>query len=698
MSYFIQQSDRSLICQRLLDIRIRLDVYDDSNSFVDSIECGLVSGGCTIDATSAARRTANFTLIPNKKINTLIEEHSLIWLNRTIVIYIGIKNLIKNDYVWYKQGKFYIQDFASTYDATTNELTINVSDAMSKLDGSKNGQLGALITSFPAYKEYLKSSETNHLLEGLTLQNTTFVYQSDELKNIQKGHYFVIQMPENNPAQPYLKINDNDAMPIVDALTGVALSANVLRKGCMYSVQLSGNNTFLLSNPLPIEKLQDGTPLVHYIIRDAIITVLTRLGNIKDYNVDDVGEYYAMPEYNKNYLEYRKSNPLWNSIPYDLEFNIGDNVFSILSTMRDLYPNYEMFFDENGTFVTQMIPSTKEDDIYIDNDFLQRILISENFNIDANAVKNVSMVWGKNLDINFKANSCVLEDDTYTIDIDEYGEEWLAGDYLAITFDKTNPMGAKVKLHSKFTVTDGQTTSEKEADLPAIPLMDQLTDLPLLSKTIIPGATYVCKVKTIIEDNEPKKYLYFLSQYQPQAINVLTDGSVSEEKYTCANGKIVPMYSMEYFQDFYNCRVVSFTVEPKSPFTIQKLGVILNVFSGDEFDNIESDQRALARAEYENWKTCILTDQITLVTKLCPWLDVNKKVSYKRSDKEETEQYLIQSVTHDPAAGTSSIVMNRFRPLYMNEDHVLISSNRALAEYTHKELSNYTHHLIWKGR
>ena len=90
------------------------------------------------------------------------------------------------------------------------------------------------------------------------------------------------------------------------------------------------------------------------------------------------------------------------------------------------------------------------------------------------------------------------------------------------------------------------------------------------------------------------------------------------------------------------------------------------MYSGGEFDNIESDQRALARAEYENWKTCRLTDSITITTKICPWLDVNKKVSFKRSDKETIEQYIIQSVAHDPAGGTSSITMYRFRPLYMN--------------------------------
>ena len=158
-----------------------------------------------------------------------------------------------------------------------------------------------------------------------------------------------------------------------------------------------------------------------------------------------------------------------------------------------------------------------------------------------------------------------------------------------------------------------------------------------------------------------------MSQYQPQAINVLTDGTVSEEDYTCADGSIVKKYSLEYFKDFYNCRIVSFTIDTKSEFTIQKLGVLLNVFNGGEFENIESDQRALARAEWENWKTSRLTDNITITTKILPWIDVNKKISFKRSDKDHAEDYIIQSVSHDPSAGTSSITMYRFKPLYMGQ-------------------------------
>ena len=59
----------------------------------------------------------------------------------------------------------------------------------------------------------------------------------------------------------------------------------------------------------------------------------------------------------------------WNAIPYDQEFECGATVAEILTTLRDLYPNYEMYFDEEANFVCKMIPSCYEDDIIFDYNF-----------------------------------------------------------------------------------------------------------------------------------------------------------------------------------------------------------------------------------------------------------------------------------------------------------------------------------------
>lgn len=663
MSYIIQETDKKLIKQHVLNIRIKIDVYDKDENYIDTILCGLVSGGNNIDANSDVRRTATFVLIPQKKVNTLIEEDSMIWINRNIILSIGIQNHRDKTYTYYQQGKYLIQTYSSSYDATTNQLTLNCADWTSKLDGTKNGQLGALITSFPAYKEYYEGAEDNFKCDTSTYVGNIITVSIEDYSSYKAGNYIVFKIPSDNQGNELFKVNDLNAIQIVDLITGQRIQAGTMKGGYYYTLLITSAETAALTNQIPLEEVYDGVPLNYYIIRDGVITALERLGDIHEYNIDDIGEYQAMPQYNPDYIQYREENPLWNNIPYDMEYSVGDNVLSILNGFKNLYPNYEFFFDEKGVYIAQMIPSDEEDDVWLDNDFLQEVLISESFSIDTTTVRNVTEVFGASLDTNYTASSCSLSGDTYTINVDEYGGTYYTGDLIAIAFDVTNPANAKIQIHTTYTdPSSGQIT----VTLEPLTLLDQMTDNPLTEGTIEPGAIYVCKVKTRIENGYPVKHFYFLSQYQPQAINVLTDGTVSDEDYTCADGRIVKKYSMDYFKDFYNCRVVSFTIDPTSAFTIQKLGVLLNVFSGGEFDNIESDQRALARAEWENWKTSRLTDNITITTKICPWLDVNKKVSYKRSDKLEPEEYIIQSVAHDPAGGTSSINMYRFRPLYMN--------------------------------
>jgi hypothetical protein len=132
------------------------------------------------------------------------------------------------------------------------------------------------------------------------------------------------------------------------------------------------------------------------------------------------------------------------------------------------------------------------------------------------------------------------------------------------------------------------------------------------------------------------------------------------------------------------------TVIPNSPFTVEKLGEIPEVKVSGEFENITSDDLAADRARWENWKNCRLTDQITITTALLPFLEVNKKVSYRRSDADREHQYIISSVSHDFAGYTTTITMYRFYPLYetLFRD---AGTHEVLREYTHGELSRYTH-------
>lgn len=578
MADIITQEDLLIVLQHASNpcLRLKTDVLDKNGKIIGTLEWGLQGGSMSINGQSDIRRTANFVVQPTLKEKIKLTENSLLWLNKDIRMSVGLYNPRSKQYKYYPLGCYVYTDTSGTYDTTTDNLTINCADFMKKLDGTKNGQLGALIISYPAYKE---NEETGEVIE-------------------------------------------------------------------------------------------------YNIIRNAVIETLEKLARITNHRIDDIGEFYAMPEHNDDWQKYREENvDTWNTIPFDQEFSTGCSVLSILTTFRDLYPNYEMFFDmESNTFVCQMIPSCYEDDIYIDNSFLQRVLISENTTVDMTTVRNICEVWGQVIETDFYCEETSYSNNIYSTTIAGYEDGYYNGDTIALKIPLTNQADAKLNINN-FGI---------------ISILNEANDEPIKANELKPNEIYAFKIKKKHINNQDMINAYLLGQWQVHAINVLTNGKKSSKFVTSSDGKEYELYSKEYFQKFYNCERVDFTIIANSPFTVEKLGEIPDIKVSGEFENITSNDLAADRAKWENWKNSRLTDNITITTALLPFLDVNKKVSYKRSDSDKEYQYVISSVSHDFAGFTTTITMYRFYPLYEN----LLKekgAHKVLSEFSHGVLSKYTH-------
>ena len=560
MSYQVTNADLYLTKQHVLNLRFKLEMYDKDDNYITTINCGLVSGNNNNTADSAIRRTASLSLIPDRKSRLYLDQNALIWIDKKAKIYIGIQNLRTKEYKYYKQGEFVLTSTSISFAATDNTMTLECSDYMSMLDGTKNGQLGALTTKIPAYLE----------------DNTT------------------------------------------------------------------------------------GEVIKYYYIRDAIMQTIGQLGRFKEYQIDDVGEYLGMRQYNDNYLKYREESQTpvqdgslmetWNAVPYDLEFSAGCSVLSILEELVNLYPNYEHYFNEDGVYCCNMIPSCDEDDITFYNDYMQSILISENTSVDLSTVRNMVMVWGQVIETDFYGNeNVVLYDDTYTASIEGYEEEYYNGDTIALAIPSTNPVNAKINING----------------FGAISIYDENTDEPLAENYLEANNTYAFKIKKKYVDGSNVVRAYYLGSWQVQSLSILTDGTTGNE-YITTSGVTVSRYSKEYFQEVYNCPNVELTVCPDSPFTVQKLGEVLQVCTGGEYENIYSNSLALARSNYELFQHARMTDNITITTKIVPFADVNIKVQYQpKSFETDTEhQYVVKSISHDYMGGITSWTLVRFYELY----------------------------------
>ncbi len=378
---------------------------------------------------------------------------------------------------------------------------------------------------------------------------------------------------------------------------------------------------------------ENGNPVT---IKAVTETVFINETKYKDYIIDDIGEFYGMPQNNVDYLKYRQENPLWNQLPYDLQYEVGCLIATIFDEIKNLYPNCQMYFDTYGNFCFNLIPSCEYDPIVLDNEFIQSILVADNteeVQYDISAIKNVTEVFGQTYEIDRYSTSVTTSVDTYVCQLDDY-EEYRCGDMIAFIPDSDNIENMKLSVNS----------------LDAIPIYYEFTTDYVSANTLKKDETYVLKIKAVGTDF----VAYYLGQYQPHALCVLT-GDENDVLYT-----------KEYFSEKYNCNInnIVLRVEPESPFTVQKLGIILDEKSGEEFNNILSDSVAVENAIYYNRKSSSVYDTVTITTKMLPFLDVNEKVEYRKQQEENSNYYITKSIDNNLESYTSQITMYRFYPLY----------------------------------
>lgn len=530
MRYIITEYDKQLV-QRSDDYKYKFFIVDENGNILDEISGISAVGSYNINPESTIRRTTSMTLVLDAQYRTeSIERKLYSWIGYNFFMQIGLHDIREDDYKWYDCGYYLITEGNTSYNATTNSLTVSLGDWFATLDGTRNGQ--------------------------------------------------------------------NGGAPVIKILHEV-----------------------------------DGVPVT---IRTGIVNLIKSETNFSNYIVEDIGEFYGMPQNNSDYLSYREQNPLWNSIPYTLEFEAGCLLSDQLLELRDLYPNVEMYFDIYGNFCVNLIPSCEHDAISLANDFLQRILVADNseqVTYDIKSIKNVTEVFGAIYEVDRYSESVSFSDNTYTLSLDTY-TDYSSDDIIA--FDSTS--------------INDSTTYIAINDLDSLPLYKEYTTTFIDAGVIEENETYVIKIKKV----DGKYIAYFLGQYQPHALCVLT-ADANDSKYT-----------KEYFSTRYNVdeKNITFRVEPESPFTIQKIGIVLDVKTGNEYDNILSSSVATENAIYQNKISSSMNDVVTIQTKMIPFLDTNIKVSYKKQQDDEVKEYIIKSIDNNLDSCTSTITMYRFYPLY----------------------------------
>lgn len=334
-------------------------------------------------------------------------------------------------------------------------------------------------------------------------------------------------------------------------------------------------------------------------IRSAIIDTLA-LGGFTQYVVDDP--------------------PTPGLVPYDLEFGQGTSIYDILAGLRDLYPDYEIYFDVEGVFYYKAIPTGMDDPVLIDDSTFQNIVISENTSTDFQNVKNSIEVYGRSHDPVY-----------YTEEVSISGTE--SQKTISLTYDSLN--GPVVDVVYGFTV-------------PSMPVITGGNFAMILK-----GANSTLLTARVYEsDGETPPYV----------------AAESDNPYYCFTIRESETGSL-WFEWLGHLQAYGSAEDDNadSPYYVEgTVGRIHEVLYGGDYDNCYSDELAQERANYELWLKTNMNATIDLTTVVVPWIDVNILCEYTSKRNNTTDRYLIKSAQFGLAPDESmSINMIKF---YASDD------------------------------
>lgn len=271
----IGAEDYNVLKQQYIKKYIRLELLDFQYDIVDELSGNMTKCSINVDSNSDLRRSCDLGFVVTTSTFD-IKAGSKLWLDKFVRPYVGYENMRTGEIQWYNQGIYLVNNPQWAYDASTNEISMQALDLMSKLTGLRNGNL-----------------------EGIP--------------------------------------------------TKIAKDENV-REAIISTLALGGFTKYICEEC----KTKDGT---------------------------------IVP------------------VPYDIEIDVGGTIYDILTGLRDIMPNYQIYFDINGVFHYEPIPLAYDDPVLIDDDLFNNVLISENINTDFESVKNYVEVLGHTWDVDYYSPS-----------------------------------------------------------------------------------------------------------------------------------------------------------------------------------------------------------------------------------------------------------------------------------------------------
>ena len=631
-----KQFDTTL--QSIRNIDCKLFVLDYDYTILDEISGKTESISLSVNAESDIRRTANINIAlkdDSRQTNSNIfywQVGNPYWFDKYIQIYVAIQDVQTQEYVWVNEGIYMVNSPTISYDATSNSLSFEAVDLMSKMTGLRNGQL-----------------------EGMTY-----------------------------------------TIPVGSTITG------------------------------------------------AIKTLLIEQG----------------------FDKYIVFDPPYNYVPQEINIDVGGTAYDLLCQLRDINSNWEMFFDVDGVFHFQQIPSGKviidpesgeegEPTPVVDQTVWDKLNVSYNLDTNFEDVKNYVEVLGKVHEPN-EYGTATIKDGLLDLKlanvIESYlNNEWIIGIPVIATEGAIQPEALAEPI-TNIAIYDvlNRVIFEIKLATPIIAANEYYCVKLIFDNTECTSCEYLgaLQPRAVAFENNPESPFYVgtSTQYESAYGNVVDFASENEDyivefppaivgsnmvlnlspwctatDFNAASvgetwkfklnveslsqhivtmsivmGSSADTYSirnmankrisLDYAQDYLliATKISSTTLQfnvmyypmPASVLPMSTTSVlnlpkfnkqVRLVCAGDEYDNIYSDALAEQRARYEIYLRSRLHDNIQIVSAPIYWLEVNNIIEYNlpNSNSEKSDLWLIKSINTDVSPnGTQSISATRYYPLY----------------------------------
>ena len=287
----------------------------------------ITQGSVNVDGNSAVRRTCSLTMVTKD-----FDKDNVYWgLKHKFKLAVGVENLIDQKYpeiIWFPQGYFIFSSLSESLNTTGYTISIQGKDKMCQLNGELGGMISAE-TDFGKYEYTDKVGVKNFedipiktIIRNMVAVFGKVPYHKIILNDIDSYAVELLRYKGNTPLYMFKNISDGN-------INNMTFNKN-------QTIYINDTKTDLADKNLQFENFtsSSSTPNIPTVIgfnpKEETHTV------IKISSEEEAG-------YRPTELTY----------PGDLIAKAGETVTSVLDKIKNMFSDFEYFYDIDGNFVFQ---------------------------------------------------------------------------------------------------------------------------------------------------------------------------------------------------------------------------------------------------------------------------------------------------------------------------------------------------------